>query len=193
MYGFVYIWYDRKHHRYYIGSHAGELDDGYVCSSSWMKSAYSRRKHDFKRRILEVIEEDDRKKLLLAEQKWLDLIDDSELGKRYYNLKKNAFGGFTQEAHTARILKYSGVPLSETHRSNISTSLAEKPWSEQRRSAQTGTYDNTNRQLTYEHAGVKIGNLAEAMKYSGKTRKTLDRWCDEKSPYHRKEWRRYRE
>ena len=34
-YGFVYIWYDRKHHRYYIGCHWGTIDDGYICSSNW--------------------------------------------------------------------------------------------------------------------------------------------------------------
>ena len=32
-YGFVYIWFDRKHKRYYIGCHWGHEDDGYVCSS----------------------------------------------------------------------------------------------------------------------------------------------------------------
>ena len=36
-YGFVYIWYDRKHKRYYIGCRWGTENDGYICSSSWMK------------------------------------------------------------------------------------------------------------------------------------------------------------
>ena len=51
-YGFVYIWRDRKHARYYIGSHWGTEDDGYVCSSFWMKQAYKLRSEDFRRRIL---------------------------------------------------------------------------------------------------------------------------------------------
>lgn len=51
-YGFVYIWYDRKHKRYYIGAHWGHENDGYVCSSSWMKKAYKNRPEDFKRKIL---------------------------------------------------------------------------------------------------------------------------------------------
>lgn len=33
-YGFVYLWFDRKHKRYYVGCHWGTTEDGYVCSSS---------------------------------------------------------------------------------------------------------------------------------------------------------------
>lgn len=36
-YGFVYIWFDRKHHRFYIGCHWGHEEDGYICSSNWMR------------------------------------------------------------------------------------------------------------------------------------------------------------
>jgi hypothetical protein len=46
-YGFVYIWYDRKHKRYYIGCHWGHENDGYICSSSWMMKAYKRRPQDY--------------------------------------------------------------------------------------------------------------------------------------------------
>ena len=51
-YGFVYIWRDKKHNRYYIGCHWGTTDDGYLCSSNWMRDAYARRPGDFRRRIL---------------------------------------------------------------------------------------------------------------------------------------------
>ena len=51
-YGFVYIWYDRKYKRYYIGCRWGNENDGYVCSSPWMKQGYKHRSEDFKRRIL---------------------------------------------------------------------------------------------------------------------------------------------
>lgn len=88
-YGFVYIWYDRKHKRYYIGSHWGTEDDGYICSSSWMKRAYKLRPEDFKRRILDR-NIDTKKETFLKEEKWLSLIKNEELGKRYYNLKNTA-------------------------------------------------------------------------------------------------------
>lgn len=85
-YGFVYIWFDRKHKRYYIGAHWGTETDGYICSSPWMIKAYKRRPFDFKRRILERIYTN-RKQTFIAEEKYLDLIKQEEFGKKYYNLR----------------------------------------------------------------------------------------------------------
>ena len=96
-YGFVYIWFDRKHKRYYIGSHWGTEDDGYICSSSWMMQAYKLRPDDFKRRILAKIYEG-KKNLLEEEYKWLSLIDDEEiLSKKYYNRTKHKNGHWMAE------------------------------------------------------------------------------------------------
>lgn len=86
--GFVYIWRDRKHNRYYVGSHWGSENDGYVCSSKWMKKSYKHRPTDFKRRILSVITTS-RKDLLLEEFRWLGKIKPHEIKTRYYNLKIN--------------------------------------------------------------------------------------------------------
>ena len=85
MSGFIYIWFDRKHKRYYIGSHWGSEDDGYVCSSTWMRNSYRRRSNDFKRRILSRIYSN-RKDLLSEEQKYLNMIKPSEVRIKYYNL-----------------------------------------------------------------------------------------------------------
>jgi hypothetical protein len=86
-YGFIYIWYDRKHKRYYIGMHWGREDDGYICSSPWMLKSFTHRPRDFKRRILERIYTN-RKDLYERELYWLNMIKDEELGKKYYNLNK---------------------------------------------------------------------------------------------------------
>lgn len=88
--GFVYIWRDRKHKRYYIGSHWGTPDDGYICSSPWMRQAYKHRPLDFKRRVLNIVE--NRNELYDKEQYWFDFIKQEEIGKRYYNLTKKAGG-----------------------------------------------------------------------------------------------------
>lgn len=87
-YGFIYIWRDRKNNRYYIGSHWGHSDDGYICSSNWMRMAHKRRPEDFKRKIISIIRTN-RQDLLAEEQRWLDFIKDKELSKRYYNHRKN--------------------------------------------------------------------------------------------------------
>jgi hypothetical protein len=86
-YGFVYRWYDKKHDRFYIGCHWGFEDDGYICSSSWMRKAYRRRFNDFNREIL-VSNINDRQETFLEEYKFLYLIPNEELGKKYYNLTK---------------------------------------------------------------------------------------------------------
>lgn len=90
-YGFVYIWFDRKHKRYYIGCHWGTENDGYICSSNWMRDAYNRRPNDFKRKIL-TTNITDRSIMFEKEHEWFSLIKEEELGKRYYNLRKHKWG-----------------------------------------------------------------------------------------------------
>lgn len=89
-YGFVYIWYDHKHKRYYIGSHWGTEDDGYICSSSWMKQAYKSRPQDFKRRVLKRVYTSHHD-LLIEEYSILNKIEINEFGKKYYNLHSRTF------------------------------------------------------------------------------------------------------
>ena len=83
-YGFVYIWYDVKHKRYYVGCHWGSVNDGYICSSNWMRDAYNRRPQDFRRRILKT--NLGREKMYIEEQRYLDMQKPEEKKTRYYNL-----------------------------------------------------------------------------------------------------------
>jgi hypothetical protein len=84
-YGFVYLWYDRKHKRFYVGCRWGKTDDGYVCSSKWMKQAYGHRPQDFKRRILKT-NIPTRKETYIEEQRYLNMIKPDEIKVRYYNI-----------------------------------------------------------------------------------------------------------
>lgn len=86
MSGFVYIWFDSHRKMFYVGSHWGTPDDGYVCSSPWMQRAYKRRPHHFRRRILKTISTS-REDLLIEEQRWLSMMKPEEMkGGRYYNI-----------------------------------------------------------------------------------------------------------
>lgn len=91
-YGFVYIWFDRYRKMYYIGCHWGSKDDGYICSSNWMRDAYRRRPHDFKRKIISIVR-NSKEDLFEEEFRWLSMIKDNELKTRYYNIKKSKFNG----------------------------------------------------------------------------------------------------
>lgn len=103
-YGFVYLWYDKKHKRFYIGCRWGTSDDGYICSSVWMKNSYKRRPQDFKRKLL-ATNINNKKKLLDEEYKWLSLIKKEELGKKYYNLHNHHFGHWSTDEEKTLSLK----------------------------------------------------------------------------------------
>ena len=98
-YGFVYIWRDKGRGRYYIGSHWGREDDGYVCSSTWMRNSRNRRPEDFRRRILVRIYTS-RIDLLEVEHKWLSLISKNDLGNKYYNIRNHHPGHWSTDENS---------------------------------------------------------------------------------------------
>lgn len=98
-YGFVYIWFDRHRKMYYIGSHWGTENDGYICSSNRMRDAYRRRPNDFKRRILKT-NINDRKETLIEEHIWLSKIEQENLGKKYYNLRQHLWGHWSTDKNS---------------------------------------------------------------------------------------------
>jgi hypothetical protein len=115
--GFVYIWHDTKRNRFYIGCHLGAENDGYICSSNMMRDAYRRRPNDFRRRILK--KNIKQEELLNEEHKWLQLIPDDQLGRKYYNITKHHFGHWSADLQNSKNLK--------TKLSNIAKELHEDP------------------------------------------------------------------
>ncbi|MDR3503036.1 MAG: NUMOD3 domain-containing DNA-binding protein [Legionella sp.] len=79
-----------------------------------MRNSYRRRPEDFKRRILtnNIL---DRKQTLIIENRWLQLIKDEELGKRYYNLRNLDFNHWTTEEDK---LLTVGQKISKSHKEN---------------------------------------------------------------------------
>jgi hypothetical protein len=143
-YGFVYIWLDRKHKRYYIGSHWGTEYDGYICSSTWMKQAYRHRPLDFKRKIIARIYSS-KQDLINEENRWLAMIKPSEIKERYYNLRIHAFGHWSADQDLLLTVgqkisvhlrkKYNdgyvspnrGRPMSEETRKKLSNAFKGRP------------------------------------------------------------------
>lgn len=141
-YGFVYLWFDRKHKRFYIGCHWGSTDDSYICSSPWMKAAYKRRPEDFKRRILNT-NISTRKELFEQELHWLSMIKKSEIRPyaktpRYYNLSlSNGHWILSEEKSltvrqklskslTGRTTYQKGMTLEQIHGPEKAAAIREK-------------------------------------------------------------------
>lgn len=128
--GFVYIWFDKKHKRYYIGSHLGTTTDGYICSSRWMKISYKRRPQDFKRRIIFKSDSILYKDLLFEEYKWLSLIKEEELGKKYYNITNHHPNHWAAGENIDEIKKKTtskiNKPMSEEQKQKISKTMKKR-------------------------------------------------------------------
>lgn len=99
--GYIYLWYDTKAKFFYLGGHKGGVEDSYICSNKMMLRAYNKRPETFKFRVLEYIN-GSTQDLRAAEQRWLNMIKDTELywtpniynkTVRYYNQKKSSSGG----------------------------------------------------------------------------------------------------
>ncbi len=111
-YGFVYIWRDKKHKRFYIGCRWGRENDGYICSSPWMKQAYKHRPEDFKRRVISRVYTN-RTDLLDEEYRWLSMIKTEELRTRYYNIKKHHHRHWTSDENYRKSV---GQKISEANK-----------------------------------------------------------------------------
>ena len=131
-YGFVYMWYDSarskqngpdKVFRYYIGYHWGDIDDGYICSSNWMRDAYRRRPQDFGNRRILKTNISTKEETIAEEHRWLQMIKKEELGEKYYNLKNCKFPmmiGNQKEDSRKRISDSTiGKPKSDEHKAHM--------------------------------------------------------------------------
>lgn len=170
-YGFIYIWFDKKHKRFYIGSHWGTEDDGYICSSRWMRKSFRRRPEDFKRRIL-TNNINDRKEVLIIENKWLKLIKNDELGVKYYNLQNKDFNHWSSDPDklltiseklskaNKGVSRNKGRKLSEETKQKIRESLKGRKLSEETLAKRNGhkKSEETKQKMREAH---KRENLSE--------------------------------
>ena len=155
-YGFVYIWYDRKHKRYYVGCHWGSVDDKYICSSNWMRDAYKRRPEDFKRRIIKT-NIPSRKETFETEQYYLNMIKEEEIRIRYYNLHITVAHWSSDETKSLSIKE----KLSKARKTRITSDETRKKMSE---SSKNRTHnppsEETKRKISETLKGRKISEEA---------------------------------
>lgn len=93
MKAFIYQWTNKRNGKKYIGSHIGEIDDGYIGSGKYFKNAYNKEPHNFEREILEIIESENIKEAIeKLENKFISKFDASN-NPNYYNISPSYFGG----------------------------------------------------------------------------------------------------
>lgn len=145
----------------------GSVDDGYICSSTWMKQAYKHRPFDFKRRVLET-NISCRKTLLEREYYWLQQIKNEEIGKKYYNLHNHHFNHWSTNEDQRKTVgekisttnkgrkgTWTGKNLSEETKAKISQSLMGNKHSEE-----TKAKRNANRHHEYNEEFRKKMSVA---------------------------------
>ena len=110
MEAFVYCWTDHKTKKLYVGSHKGNSDDGYVCSSKYMMEEYENRPEDFSRQIIATGTWDDMFKFEGKILQTLNVKNDP----RFYN-QHNGSGNFRNKG------------LTEESRKKISAAKKGKP------------------------------------------------------------------
>lgn len=119
--GFVYRWSDSSNGKYYIGSHRGDINDGYIGSGYYFKKAYKKRKECFSREILYIGKDYiELEEFILQE---LDCKNDINS----YNLTNSARGVSMQSEESKRKIsksKKGNTFFSKEHRQKLS--LAKK-------------------------------------------------------------------
>ena len=115
--GFVYKWTDLYNNKYYIGSHRGDVNDGYIGSGSYFKKAYNKRKDFFSREILYVGSDYRELEEFILEE--LNAMND----KNSYNLTNKARGVSMQSKESRLKIsksKKGNTYFSEEHRNKLS-------------------------------------------------------------------------
>lgn len=181
-YGFIYVWYDTLEKMYYIGSHWGYPDDGYICSSRWMLNNFKKRPQDFKRKIVKKIFTN-RTDLLLEEQRWIDMIDplktvnnntkneNREQNVKYYNINlninKNVWHQFPEQ------IKTIGQKISFSKKGKTIGPCSEE-------TKQKISIANSGKIFTYEHK--------EKLSKAKKGNKHTEEWKNKNSEMLMQQW-----
>ncbi len=97
--------------------HEGNVDDGYVSSSRWFSGEQQYRPNDFVRKILKT--HNNRASARVEEARLLRMIEESEFGTKYYNLKNGRRKG-TPASN-------KGKPMSMEQREKLRLAKLGKP------------------------------------------------------------------
>lgn len=100
---FIYIWKDNLLYKYYIGSHVGNIEDGYLFGGIDIKKEYKQRPEDFERMVLSYHIINEYKEIRDIEKKYL-IKYDVENKDEFYNRTNESYGGYHKKSVEKRLL-----------------------------------------------------------------------------------------
>jgi hypothetical protein len=111
---FLYCWTDTATNMLYVGTHKGDVNDGYVCSGKLMLEQYKKRAHDFARQIIAKGSYGDMIKLETLILKSINAAKDSI----FYN-QHNGDGKFFNKGHTEKTKTKFKKSWSQRDKTNL--------------------------------------------------------------------------
>lgn len=99
---FIYRWFDRTLNKFYIGSHYGEVNDGYLFGGIDIKKEYKERPDDFEREILSYHLVSEYSEIRKIEKEYL-IKYDVENNDMFYNRTNESYGGYHKKSVEKRL------------------------------------------------------------------------------------------
>lgn len=115
---FIYQWYDKVLNKFYIGSHYGEVNDGYLFGGIDIKKEYKKRPNDFERKILSYHLVLEYSELRRIEKEYL-IKYDVENNDSFYNKTNESYGGYHKKSVENRLNDIDENGLNHFQRASI--------------------------------------------------------------------------
>lgn len=115
---FIYQWFDKKLNKFYIGSHYGDINDGYLFGGIDIKKEYKERPNDFKREILSYHLVSEYYEIREIEKTYL-IKYDVENNDMFYNRTNESYGGYHKNSVDKRLNDIDENGLNSFQRSAI--------------------------------------------------------------------------
>jgi hypothetical protein len=115
---FIYQWFDKKMNKYYIGSHYGDINDGYLFGGIDIKKEYKDRPNDFVREILSYHLVKSHNEIRKIEKSYL-LKYDVENNSLFYNRTNESYGGYHKKSVDFRLNDIDDNGLNGFQRASI--------------------------------------------------------------------------
>ena len=115
---FIYQWIDIKSNKFYIGSHYGSINDGYLFGGIDIKKEYKERPNDFKREILSYHLVSEYSEIRKIEKEYL-IKNDVENNDFFYNRTNQSYGGYHKKSVERRLNDIDENGLNHFQRSSL--------------------------------------------------------------------------